>query len=581
MDGTVHRGVREAAISYTNPFGGSPVQPADVSYKAYTATGNLALQWPLSNQTTSYPAARIMDVTASATSITITMPPADEVSDGMDSLVFNVGASTFTLLDASGGTIATVAPGVAKYVYITDNSDEAGTWQTFTFGTGTSAADASVLAGSGLKAISSTLNINSPVTELVTSYTVLTTDRAMLLNWNTGAGTLTLQAAATYGNGFEFYLINLGSGAITVDPNGAETINEAATLTVNPGESCIISTDGVSWYAIGQGRATTFAYSILNLSVAGSSNVTLTSAQAANPLMTFTGLLTGNINVVVPTAVNQWTVYNNTTGAFSLTVKTAAGTGVAITQGDRRILNCDGTNVVLSDDGTASVTASFPDGSASAPSITFTTAPSYGFFLATNPGVGVAAGGAVKTLVATGAVTDYVQKLGATGSASAPQYSFTSATQTGVYLASTAVLGLAVGGNDRLWLATGSADFKQTPVSNYADLLQTYTATGAVTLLGASGGLIHVVTMTATSTITLPVLTIVAGSEMTVEVQVVENGTGGYTPTFAADAGNSLVWTTATGQPTANTTASKETDYIFRRRGGATIWRGTQIWIDP
>jgi hypothetical protein len=42
-------------------------------------------------------------------------------------------------------------------------------------------------------------------------------------------------------------------------------------------------------------------------------------------------------------------VTNATTGAFTLTVKTAAGTGVAVTQGSASILYCDGTNVVAAD----------------------------------------------------------------------------------------------------------------------------------------------------------------------------------------------------------------------------------------
>ena len=85
---------------------------------------------------------------------------------------------------------------------------------------------------------------------------------------------------------------------------------------------------------------------VLSKSVAGASNVTLSPAEALNAVLTFTGVLTGNINVIVPTANKVWTIFNNTTGAFTLTVKTAAGTGIAVTQATYAILYCNGTNVL-------------------------------------------------------------------------------------------------------------------------------------------------------------------------------------------------------------------------------------------
>lgn len=59
-----------------------------------------------------------------------------------------------------------------------------------------------------------------------------------------------------------------------------------------------------------------------------------------------TGTLTANSVVVVPTQKKTYIVENATTGAFTLTVKTSAGTGVAVPQGQRALLSCDGTNVV-------------------------------------------------------------------------------------------------------------------------------------------------------------------------------------------------------------------------------------------
>lgn len=88
-------------------------------------------------------------------------------------------------------------------------------------------------------------------------------------------------------------------------------------------------------------------------SVAGSIDVTLTAAsitgagESTNAILEFTGVLTGSINVNVPALPRIYVVYNNTSGAFTLKVKTPSGTGVFITQGDRALIECDGSNVVL------------------------------------------------------------------------------------------------------------------------------------------------------------------------------------------------------------------------------------------
>lgn len=64
------------------------------------------------------------------------------------------------------------------------------------------------------------------------------------------------------------------------------------------------------------------------------------------------GVLTGNRALILPTKPRQFIVTNNCTGAFTLTVKTAAGTGVVVPQGGSLHLYCDGTNILQANDGT-------------------------------------------------------------------------------------------------------------------------------------------------------------------------------------------------------------------------------------
>lgn len=88
------------------------------------------------------------------------------------------------------------------------------------------------------------------------------------------------------------------------------------------------------------------------LSVAqGDTTLTLTSVngtldQARNAVINLTGALTAGRNVVVPTSNKVYLIKNSTTGGYAVTVKTAAGSGVAIGAGTSQLVYCDGTNVV-------------------------------------------------------------------------------------------------------------------------------------------------------------------------------------------------------------------------------------------
>jgi hypothetical protein len=62
-------------------------------------------------------------------------------------------------------------------------------------------------------------------------------------------------------------------------------------------------------------------------------NVTLTALQAARPVIVVSGTLTANVQLILPPTLQPWLIVNNTSGAFNLTVKTAAGTGVVVTAG--------------------------------------------------------------------------------------------------------------------------------------------------------------------------------------------------------------------------------------------------------
>jgi hypothetical protein len=62
--------------------------------------------------------------------------------------------------------------------------------------------------------------------------------------------------------------------------------------------------------------------------------------------VTSTLSLTATRSIIVPTTDKVYVVKNGTSGSQSITVKTSAGTGVTIKNGEKRFVYCDGTNVV-------------------------------------------------------------------------------------------------------------------------------------------------------------------------------------------------------------------------------------------
>lgn len=72
---------------------------------------------------------------------------------------------------------------------------------------------------------------------------------------------------------------------------------------------------------------------------------TLTSSQNRYPILRVTGVLASNAVIEVKTQEKNWIFINATTGSYTVTVKTSAGTGKTLPRGRAVKLYCDGTNV--------------------------------------------------------------------------------------------------------------------------------------------------------------------------------------------------------------------------------------------
>lgn len=353
-------------MAYNDVFGGTTIQPAQVGLLAVALSSNITLEWPFDGSNPTYPATPIIDVTCSVAS-SITLPDASVASPGQSILFNSLSASVanITVKDAGGSTIATIAPGEQWQVYLAVNTTTAGTWRVLRFGASTATVQASALAGAGLTVITNQLAQSMPATTFNSSpRTLAASDRASAFVWTgTGAATVNLPAAATAGSNYFVAVRNGGGGDVTVDPDGSETIDDASSLTLQPGESTFITTDGLEWFTVGLGRDAVFAFDFTSINVAGSANpYTLSGAELNRVAYKFTGLRTANIEVVVPKTVQQYWVDNSTTGAYTLKLKTSGGTPVEVTQGARAILYCDGSEVRAADTGGISTPVSAADG---------------------------------------------------------------------------------------------------------------------------------------------------------------------------------------------------------------------------
>ena len=374
-------------MSYVSPFTGDVIQPTDVSYRTVTLTANVQLNWPSNSTTNTDYVARIMQVTASSSGLSMYMPPANQASVGNDTLIRNVGSNTFTVKDYAGtNTIVSVAAGESKYIYITTNATAQGTWGNIAFGVGTSSADAATLAGYGLVASGATLNQSHPSAAITTGSTFAATDRAQTRVWSGGSGSAILPAAATLGNNWFTLFKNNGSGSFIITCTGAELIDGNSTKTFNPTESAFIVCTGSAYVTIGYGVSSQFAFTALTKSVTGGA-VTLTNNEAANNIQEYVGNLTSNVVVTFPPVVNLYVISNQVTdNGFSFTITTGLGYTATIPPGQQATLICDGTNFLNANTTQAGATSvSLVDGTVGTPSLNFSAETNTGLY---RPGAG-------------------------------------------------------------------------------------------------------------------------------------------------------------------------------------------------
>lgn len=386
-------------MAFTDVFGGSSIYPSDATYISLVLTADVELSWPIEQQIGGpLIVADIIDLNAGQAGLSVFIPDARNATQGFTTLFNNVGPENVTIRNALGGTLATIVPGSAWQLYLTDNSTESGVWRSFQYGASISVANAAALVGNGLINIGVALSLNFDVTEVNTTPFALDANaRARIFDWTSGAATFELPSAATLGDGWFTILRNSGSGDITVEPVSG-TIDGGPDKTVAPGGSLIVVSNGANYITlISAGGGGGAGFNLLVIDISGAGDYTLSGVELNQVGYRLVGALSGTRNVIVPGTIAQYWIDNATDASppHDVFIKTAAQSpGVNVLNATRNILYCDGTNVVSAE----SSSVSFPIAVANGGTGEVTAAAAMNTFGATRTitaGTGLTGGGAL------------------------------------------------------------------------------------------------------------------------------------------------------------------------------------------
>lgn len=166
--------------------------------------------------------------------------------------------------------------------------------------------------------------------------------------------------ARLFKDGYNAFLTHDGYNVALFSSNGnvfgaAQGIAYIANRTTAPdgyqpsGGGWLYAEGGDGYWSSSNGVIQSINNTIVTIPFPSDANYTTLIADYRAKIMQFVGgtTLTGTRDVVVPLIAGyQWTVFNGTTGAQSIQIIGATGTGVTIANGMRAIVYADGINIV-------------------------------------------------------------------------------------------------------------------------------------------------------------------------------------------------------------------------------------------
>lgn len=254
-------------MQYFSPFPQNPVVPSYYSYvliDSNTVTNYVELIFPASFTPIRSPQDETVSVFEMASliqyvntgvnaNVNMFLPDATLGAPGNGTLIYNTTANAFDVLAfGAGGAVASIGAGQQWLIYLTDNSTSAGQWLAIQCGAGTSQSNAAALAGNGLLALNSKLNVITSVQDYATLPVSFTnTDGYKLFNYTGGTASWMLPTAPFVG--FTFYLKNStnNNGILTIVPQGINNIDGQSSISISYNQSLYLVSDGANWLTFG------------------------------------------------------------------------------------------------------------------------------------------------------------------------------------------------------------------------------------------------------------------------------------------------------------------------------------------
>ena len=201
---------------------------------------------------------------------------------GNSGIFYNTSAFNINIMQSNGSQLLEIKPGEVWVVVLNGSLG----WDTFQIGGIASEVDAAALAGAGLFAGNSKLNVYLNVQNKNAAFTIDETLRGTLISWTGGTTTQTLPLASTFSNGYFFYIKNasfISNGLLTLSPTAPNTIDNKSNLILSLNQSCILYTDGLNWFTEGLG----FLSSDLGVKITAN-GIQVIPGTAADPSYSFT-----------------------------------------------------------------------------------------------------------------------------------------------------------------------------------------------------------------------------------------------------------------------------------------------------
>ena len=195
----------------------------------------------------------LVRVNSTGGAFTVTLPASSTDGDKIGLLdVSNTCGTNAVLIAANGNHVEGDTTGMSMnlsgaYVYLLYNSTGTN-WKIEQTPNVGAAGAAGTNGTNGTNGVDGTVTI---IRSARTSNTILgTADAQKLIDITSGTFTQTFTAAATLASGWFCYIRNSGTGDITLDPNGAETIDGQTSYIMYPGEIRLVQCDGAGFYTL-------------------------------------------------------------------------------------------------------------------------------------------------------------------------------------------------------------------------------------------------------------------------------------------------------------------------------------------